>query len=59
MLLTIEEVADRLHLAPRGARRMLARLNVPTVKVGKRRLVAESVLNDLIRQHTETPGAPA
>ena len=52
MLLTIEETADRLRLTPIGARRMLVRKGVPTVKVGRRRLVEESVLEDLIRAHT-------
>ena len=52
MLLTIEEAAERLRLTPTGARRLLARKGVPTVKVGRRRLVAAAVLEDLIRQHT-------
>ena len=54
MLLTIEEVAERLRIQPVSARRFLAREGVPTVKVGKRRLVAAEVLDDLIRRHTSS-----
>ena len=52
MLLTVEEVAAKLRMTPTGARRLLVRKAVPTVKVGRRRLVEDAVVEDLIRQHT-------
>lgn len=47
-LLTLDEAADRLRVSRWGIRRLINERELPTVQLGRRRLVTEADLDDLI-----------
>lgn len=49
-LLTIDEVADRLRVGKRTVERFVATGEIPSVKVGRRRLVPQTELERYVRQ---------
>jgi excisionase family DNA binding protein len=58
-LLTMEDVAERLHVPPAHAREMGRRHELPTVRVGRYIRVRESSLCAWVRQREEVDSAPA
>jgi excisionase family DNA binding protein len=48
-LLTIDEVADRLRVGKRSVERWVAEGEIASVKIGRRRLVAETELERFLR----------
>jgi excisionase family DNA binding protein len=49
-LLTIQEAADRLRIGKRTVERYVAEGEIPTLKVGRRRLVPADELERFIRR---------
>ena len=47
-LLTVDEVAERLHRSPTAVRHLIASEQLKSGRVGGRRMVRESDLNDFI-----------
>jgi excisionase family DNA binding protein len=54
-LLTVAEVADRLHTSQRFPRRLIAERRIEFVKVGRHVRISESALAAFIQSGTVTP----
>jgi excisionase family DNA binding protein len=54
VLLTVEDVAKRLHVGKSTVWNLISKEGLPSVKVGKRRLVREVDLNKWVEDRVES-----
>jgi excisionase family DNA binding protein len=57
-LVSIEEAARQLGVHPLTIRRLFNRGELPTVRVGRRRLIPQEAIDAYIRAHTEVAVDP-